>query len=673
MQDLPPPAVEAVVVRPARLPAAASEAAFSVIWLDEQDLAGRQRLDQALSQAPGASLFRRTDSLSANPTTQGLSLRSIAPSGAGRALVTLDGVPQNDPFGGWVIWAALPPELIESATLIRGGGAGPYGAGALTGTVVLEERSHPGLAADVRLSERDTARASVVYETVVGETDLLFAAAGGRSDGFVPVREGRGAADTALAVADWSTAFRATVAIGDAVLSARVAAYDETRQSGLVGAAARASGESASLTLARTPTPGAVGYRLQGWVRQSDLANSSVAVAANRATTTPANSQFETPSTGYGFNGAVRGAGPRHEWELGGDLRATTGETHELFSFNALTQGFTRNRVAGGDTLVAGAYGEGTLKRGGLTFTGGARLDYWSSTNAIRRETTIATGGVLVDASAPDRDGWLPTARGGVRKDFGANYLRGAAYAGFRAPTVNELHRPFRVGNDITEANPGLEPEKLYGIEAAFGREDMGGGYSVTVFYNELKDAVTNVTVGLPPPGGGVIPGFPNAGFVPANGVLRQRQNAGVIEAVGIEADAWRRWTPTLTIRIAASYTDAEVDGGAAAPQLTGLRPAQAPRLTATASADWTPIDPLTLTARVRYEGARFDDDLNSRRLAAAGVVDLRAAYEVRDGLEVYIAGDNVFDEDVRTAVTADGVYSYAAPSTVSIGVSWRR
>ena len=673
MQDLPPPAVEAVVVRPARLPAAASEAAFSVIRLGEDDLAGRQRLDLALSQAPGVSLFRRTDSLSANPTTQGMSLRSIAPSGAGRALVTLDGVPQNDPFGGWVIWAALPPDLIESVTLIRGGGAGPYGAGALTGTVVLDERSSPGLAADARHGERDTSRASVVYETAAGETDLLFAGSGGRSDGFTPVREGRGAADTALAVADWSAAFRATTAVGDAVLSARIAAYDEDRQSGLVGAAARASGQSASLTLARAPTPGSVGYRLQGWIRQSDLANSSVAVAANRATTTPANTQFETPATGYGFNGAVRGAGPHHEWEVGGDLRATTGETHELFSFSVPTQRFTRNRVAGGDTLVAGAYAEGTLKRDDLIFTGGVRLDYWSSTNAVRREITIATGAVLVDASAPDRDGLLPTARAGVRKDFGDTYLRAAAYAGFRAPTINELHRPFRVGNDITEANPGLEPEKLYGIEAGFGRDGEAGGYSVTVFYNELKDAVTNVTVGLPPPGGGVIAGFPNAGFVPANGVLRQRQNAGVIEAVGVETDAWRRWTSSLTTRVAASYTDAEVDGGTAAAQLTGLRPAQAPRLTATASADWAPIAVVTLTARLRYEGARFDDDLNSRRLAAAGVVDLRAAYQVRDGLEVYVAGDNVLDEDVRTAVTADGVYSYAAPSTVSLGVHWRR
>src|SRR5690606_35456777 len=134
VQALPPPptTVEAVEVQPARLPPAASEQAFSVIRLEADDIRGNERLDQALQQAPGVGLFRRTDSLVSNPTTQGISLRSIAPSGAGRALVTLDGVPQNDPFGGWVIWAGLPSELIGGASIVRGGGAGPYGAGALT-------------------------------------------------------------------------------------------------------------------------------------------------------------------------------------------------------------------------------------------------------------------------------------------------------------------------------------------------------------------------------------------------------------------------------------------------------------------------------------------------------------------------------------------------------------
>ncbi|HEX7760097.1 MAG TPA: Plug domain-containing protein, partial [Caulobacteraceae bacterium] len=140
----------AVVVRAARLPAAPGEAAYSVVRLTPEALKARERLDEALSQIPAASLFRRTSSVGANPTTQGLSLRAFAPSGAGRALVTLDGVPQNDPFGGWVIWTALPSEDIAAVKLVRGAGAGPYGAGALTGVVALEERTgDPGATLDL--------------------------------------------------------------------------------------------------------------------------------------------------------------------------------------------------------------------------------------------------------------------------------------------------------------------------------------------------------------------------------------------------------------------------------------------------------------------------------------------------------------------------------------------
>ena len=142
-QDAPPPApaqLSEIVVTGARLPAAASEAAFSVIRLDERDLGAEQRLDEALSQAPAVSLFRRTSSLSANPTTQGISLRAIAPSGAGRTLVTLDGVPLNDPFGGWVIWSQVPTGSLSGLDIVRGAGAGPYGAGALTGVIQLRER-----------------------------------------------------------------------------------------------------------------------------------------------------------------------------------------------------------------------------------------------------------------------------------------------------------------------------------------------------------------------------------------------------------------------------------------------------------------------------------------------------------------------------------------------------
>jgi len=669
MQDAPPPTVAAVEVVMPKLPAAASDAAFSVTRLGPEDIEGRDRIDQVLSQSPGTSLFRRTTSLAANPTTQGVSLRSIAPSGAGRALVLLDGVPQNDPFGGWVIWAGLPPELIDGVTLVRGGGSGPYGAGALTGVVSMDERARTGVEVDLRGGSLNSRRGAAVIEHNLGGLDVLLAVTGGETDGFIPVRTGRGAADTKLAERDASGTLRLTGAIGDTAVSVRVSAYDEDRESGLVGANARAQGSSASITFGQAPAGGQLGWRLQAWARESDLQNRSVAVAAGRTGTTPANDQYETPSTGYGFNAALRGGGIDREWEVGGDLRSYTGETRELFRFMAGT--FTRNRIAGGDELVAGFYAEGTQTWGDWLATGGVRMDYWSTTNGIRQETDyVPTALAPINSTSPDRNGWVPTARAGLRRNFGETFVRGAAYAGFRPPTLNELHRPFRVGNDITEANPSLEPEKLYGLEAAAGWENDATRLSVTVFANKLEDAVTNVTVGAGP---GTVPGFPNAGFIPAGGVLRQRQNAGVIEAIGVEAEAEHRYSDALRVRLAASYTDAEVDGGTQAPQLTGLRPAQAPRFTLTAAADWRPMDKLTLTARYRYEGLRFEDDQNSRRLPGAGSLDLRAAYAVRDDIEFYVSGENVLDEEVATQQTADGIFSYGPPATVNVGITFRR
>ena len=49
----------------------------------------------------------------AQPTTQGVSLRGIGPSGQSRTLVLLDGVPFNDPFGGWVYWTRVPLMAVD--------------------------------------------------------------------------------------------------------------------------------------------------------------------------------------------------------------------------------------------------------------------------------------------------------------------------------------------------------------------------------------------------------------------------------------------------------------------------------------------------------------------------------------------------------------------------------
>ncbi len=164
-----PPAIQTVVVTAPRLPPLAGDAAFSIVRLTSKDISGQARLDDVIGQVPGVSLFRRTSSAAANPTTQGVSMRAIAPSGAGRSLVTLDGVPQNDPFGGWVIWTSLPTDSIESAQVVRGAGAGPYGAGALTGVVALDELSRPNaIVADAEVGGLGQRRAAVAGTAEAG-------------------------------------------------------------------------------------------------------------------------------------------------------------------------------------------------------------------------------------------------------------------------------------------------------------------------------------------------------------------------------------------------------------------------------------------------------------------------------------------------------------------------
>ncbi|MDO8296382.1 MAG: TonB-dependent receptor [Caulobacter sp.] len=657
----PPPAIDAVIVTAPRLPPSPTDRVFSVVRVEPEAIATAPRVDDALTLVPGVQLFRRTSSAAANPTTQGMTARAIAGSGAGRALVTLDGVPQGDPFGGWVLWSGLPAADIEGALVVRGAGAGPYGAGALTGTIQLAERTRVSPRGDYHVwgGERGEAGAEAAF--AVG--DVLVVGATQRTDGWVPVREGAGAADQPLAFESSSLALRYAPDWSGGDLALRVAGYREERQSGLAGAASRSVGVSASATLTGASPGIGNDWRLQAWVRRSDFENSSVAVGAGRAFTTPANDQYGTPALGAGFNAALRHSTGDGGWEVGADVRYADGETRETFRY--IGGAFTRGRVAGGSQYVAGVYGEAWREAGDWLLTGGLRLDRWASFGGQRTERDLATDAVTLALTSADQDGWQRTARAGLRRDLGGGYLRGAAYAGFRPPTLNELHRPFRVGNDVTEANAGLEPEKLYGLEIGAGGEGSVR-WNATLFANRLEGAVTNVTIGFGP---GV---FPVAGFIPAGGVLRQRQNAGDIDAWGVEAELAGDFGPARTWRLSAAWTAAEIDGGTSAPQLTGLRPAQTPELAVTAETVWRPLDRLTVRSTLRYEGERFDDDLNLRRLSAAFSSDLRIDWRATSTANVYAAVENLSDAEVETGQTANGIESFDMPRTVRVGLIWR-
>jgi outer membrane receptor protein involved in Fe transport len=295
----------------------------------------------------------------------------------------------------------------------------------------------------------------------------------------------------------------------------------------------------------------------------------------------------------------------------------------------------------------------------------GLRLDEWGQLGGHRIERRISTGAVTLDSQPAARDGLLPSARLAARLALGeTSFLRAAAYSGFRAPTLNELYRPFRVGNDVTKANSALVPERLYGAEVGAGGSLGAVTWSATGFYNRLADAVTNVTLASGP--------FtdPVEGFIPAGGTLLQRRNVGSVNAWGLEAEGSARLGRDLAARGAIDWTSARVDGGSVAPALTGLRPAETPQLTATWGVTWRPAARLQLTGDMRYESARFDDDQNRRRLAPGARFDARAQWRATPAASLFIAVDNLFDAANATGQTADRVTSYGPPRVVRVGFS---
>ncbi len=660
---------QVIVVTGRGLGAGRGESVYDVVTIGRErlDNSASNRLEDVLRDIAGFQQFRRSDARSANPTSQGATLRALGGNASSRVLVLLDGVPQSDPFGGWIAWAAIDPRRLGEARVIRGGGTGASGPGALAGTIHLSSAGPADLAgtsARLAYGSRDSIDAAAAIGAPPGDGFASLAVAWSRGDGFVPVVAAqRGPADRPSPYTQGSVALRAVLPLTEAIeLQANLAAFTDSRERGTAMSDIDTQGADASLRLVGS---GPLPFALLAYVQVRDFRNLFVAVSADRASVNQTLDQYNVPATGSGARFELRPLTGPTELRLGADWRETRGRTQELFQFVAGAP--TRGRIAGGVTETVGAFAELSVERGRFTLTAGARVDRWNILDGALRERTLATGAFLTDTSFPDRSGWEPTGRAGFawRAAPGIS-LRAAAYRGWRLPTLNELYRPFRVGPDATAANAALSPERLEGVEAGIEiRPAAGMRIGASLFASRLEDAIGNVTLGVGP---GT---FPGVGFVAAAGQFRQRLNLDAIRSRGVELDAevaLGRW------RLAGGYSfaDAAVRASGAAVALDGLRPAQTPRHSFSLSLSWAGRGGARAAPGARYVGNQYEDDLNRQLIPDALTFDAAAALPLTPRLAIEARAENLGDARVVAGITGAGIIERATPRTLWLGLRWR-
>lgn len=604
------------------------------------------RIEDVLSSVAGFQQFRRSDSRSSNPSAQGVTLRALGGNATSRALVLLDGVPMADPFFGYVPLPALVPDGLARARVTRGGGSGPFGSGALSGTIELDSAGPDELGtarARVLANQRGETEASAIVAPRLGSGFAVVSGRWDRGQGFhtTPAAQ-RVPATVRARFESWSANLRGVAPLTETVeLQARALVFRDDRTLRFRGADSSSEGQDASLRLVGR---GDWQFDALAYVQARDFSNIVVSATSFR----PTLDQFSTPSTGLGGKLEVRPpVGEGRVLRLGADWRRTVGTMNEN-ALSAATGAVTARRKAGGRNDDIGLYAEVDAELGPLVLTGGLRADRTVIADGYF-ETRSPAGAVTSRTDYADRSDWTATWRAGaVLRASDAFSLRGSAYTGLRLPTVNELYRPFTVFPVTTQANAALRNERLEGFEAGVDLTPVEGvRLSLTAFDNRIEGAIANVTIGTN---------------------LRQRQNVDSIHARGLELGGQLALGP-VRFDGSLAWTDAEVRGGAASP-LTGKRPAQTPRIAASGTLGLVPADGWQLSATLRHVGAQFEDDLETDVLRAATTLDLFAQVPLGAGAKLVLRAENLFDADIVTR-NAGGSIDLGTPRTLWAGLEW--
>jgi outer membrane receptor protein involved in Fe transport len=678
---------EQVIVTAARSEQRLADVPASVTVLSGEEISRSPAVvaDDVLRQIPSFSLFRRTSSLSSHPTSQGVSLRGIGPSGTSRTLVLIDDVPFNDPFGGWVYWTRVPLMSLDRVEVVDGSSSSLYGNYGMGGVIniVTSQPARRTIEIKPQYGNRASPKADFFASDRWNKVGVAVEGSVFNTDGYpIVAASERGPIDNNASVDFRNVSAKIEYTPTDRVRAFfRSGYFTEDRVNGKIGEVNDTRWTTASGG-ARVRLPDDSDLQARVFVDHQKFHSTFLAVTNPATTRNLVRLSIDQNVPADGVGAMVqwsRTVGRFQSFSAGTDWRRVVGESREDSYAAAagiippVTQNavLTVRRASGGTQRSIGAFVQDIITPATkVAVTLSARVDRWRNYDAHNLETTVATGLPTVNnrPSLADKDDTVvsprvaaiyhATSQVSVWGDFGY---------GFRAPTLNELYRQFSVGTLLTRANDQLGPERLVGGELGVNitpARDVS--VRTTWFDNRVKDPVSNVTIGTN---------------------LQQRQNLGRTRIWGVQTDVEYRVGSAWRFSGGYLYDQAKVREFAANPALVGNFLPQVPAHRGSVQAAYSNPRYLTVSAGVQFLGRQFDDDQNIRAVPAAAlaeagyavstapglpgytVVDLMASRAFGPNLDVFFGVQNLFD---REYFVQTGPSTIGTPRLVSGGIRLR-
>jgi outer membrane receptor protein involved in Fe transport len=632
--------LESVVVTAYRSPLASGDSPASTRILNTQQLrqAAGISLDDKLRQVPGFELFRRTSSLVANPTTEGVSLRGLGSTAASRSLVVFDEIPIDDAFGGWIHWEELPALAVHSVELVRGGASDLYGSSAIGGVISIVPVKPDANRFQLSTSggSESTTDNSVLGVLKLGKWAGLVSSQVIATDGYILISpDFRGPIDqpsnvhaqNALSEFDHGLSHSGRIFLRGSVLNedrhnGTPITINSTRLWRYAGGA-----DWSNLVL-----------RLYGDNEHYSQTFSSIAPSRASETLTRLG---KDPADELGAAGHWHQPVGTHLLLLAGadihDVRAADYET--LFTG---AKGYLNTSAR---QRQSGVYGEVLFTPPAWTISASGRVDHFSNFDAKQFKTATAP------AQLPALNETVFDPRIGITRRITSSLaLNASGFRAYRAPTENELYRTGQVGQQTTQPNPNLRSERATGWEAGVHADlpAIGSTVRVSYFWTQINRPITALTLN------------------PTNTLLK-RENLGQIESRGVSLDFASRPASWVAIEGGYQYADATVTSYAQQPQLVGNWIPQVARNMATTQLRFSKPRLGLLSLQGRISGRQFDDDANLFLLHSYFRLGAYASHDFGHHLVAFAAGDNLFDRSIEAGKTP--TLTLASPRVVRFGL----